>query len=143
MNQLHRVRRAIFNQPWAIMPDKLEAIAEIIEQAVAGQDVKMAAPPRRRTVRSGKVAILPLFGTISHRMNMLAALSGGTSSEEFGQIFQSFVNDPDDSDIIIDIDSPGGAVAGQPEPAQRIFKARGSGAQCTAVAKTSAGTRAC
>lgn len=142
MNELYRVRRAIFNQPWAIMPDKLEAIAEIIERRVAGEDVQLTAGPRRRTVRSGRIAVLPLFGTISHRMNMLAALSGGTSSEQFGQIFQSFVNDPDIGEIIIDIDSPGGAVAGTPELAQRIFEARQSGTQITAVANSLAASSA-
>jgi signal peptide peptidase SppA len=70
------------------------------------------------------IAVLPLFGTIAHRMGMFSDMSGGTSTERFQQYLNSAVNDPTVKSIVIDIDSPGGTVNGVPELADQIYDAR-------------------
>ena len=79
-----------------------------------------------KQTRSGAVAVVPLHGIMSQRMNMMSAMSGGTSTELFGKMFKDAVNDPSINGIVIDIDSPGGSVFGVQELAQTIMDARGS-----------------
>ena len=82
-------------------------------------------PQRRQRRHSGAVAVLPLHGVISHRMSMMNAMSGGTSTEAFGAAFNAAIADPAIGGIVIDIDSPGGSVAGVQELWQTIMAARG------------------
>lgn len=126
------VRRAVLDTPWAILPAKLEAILELVE--LRGQGVRFtteeiqsrigAAAPRM-AARTGAIAVLPLFGTISHRMNMMSAMSGGTSTELFARDFRQLLADETVGTILIDVDSPGGTINGVPELADEIYRARG------------------
>ncbi len=124
---------AVYNQPWALLPSMYSTIMDLIAFRAAGnilteeqiQERIGAATPRSQT-RSGAVAVLPLFGVMSQRMNMMSAMSGGTSTELFGKMFKDAVNDPGISGIVMDIDSPGGSVFGVQELAQTIMDARGT-----------------
>jgi signal peptide peptidase SppA len=92
---------------------------------VAFDDEPLAASPSVCSrSRAGAVAVLPLTGTISHRMGMMSEFSGGTSTERFKGWLQAAVNDPNVKAIVIDCDSPGGTVDGVPELADEIYKAR-------------------
>lgn len=128
MRNYGRVLEAFRGTNWVIRPDKAEAMAAVLEMRVNGmgvvaEDFRAAAIPRvRKTARS--VAVLPLFGILANRMNMLIESSGGTSMESFGRIFDGAVNDPNIGAIVLDIDSPGGTVAGTPELSDKIFAAR-------------------
>lgn len=79
------------------------------------------APPRTQN----SIAIIPLHGTISQRMNMLSAMSGGTSTEQFAAAFREQLNNPRVKAIVLDIDSPGGSSFGVSELANLIMNARG------------------
>ena len=68
--------------------------------------------------------MLPLTGVIMHRANMFSEFSGGTSTEKFTAAFRQLVADPMIKAIVLDVDSPGGTVAGVEELASEIFKAR-------------------
>jgi len=83
----------------------------------------LAGPSRGYEVRNG-VAIIPMHGVISQRMNMMADVSGGTSSELLVRDITQAANDPKISAIVIDGDTPGGAVAGTPGAAAALFRAR-------------------
>jgi signal peptide peptidase SppA len=72
------------------------------------------------------IALLPLHGVISHRMNMFSQISGGTSTEQFGHAFQALVDNPDVRAIMLDVDSPGGSVYGLDEVHEQMLAARGS-----------------
>jgi capsid assembly protease len=50
-------------------------------------------------------------------------ISGGTSCEMFGAAFDEAVQRSDVAAIILDCDSPGGAVEGVPELAAKVFAA--------------------
>jgi len=129
MSKYHHVLRAIYNTPWAILPEKLQAIIAMIEFRAAGGAFSSAelaalgaAVPSPRS--SGVVAVLPLFGTIAHRAGMFTQASGGTSVQGFTNSFRQMLADPAVRSIVIDIDSPGGTVDGVPELAAEIFAAR-------------------
>lgn len=131
--KLPAVRRAVQQLPWAIQEEKLAAMLEALELHAAGGAFSAAELQARIGARSrgsvakvaGSIAVLPLFGVIAQRMNLMMEFSGGTSSELFGRDFDAMLNDPDVGAIVIDVDSPGGSVAGTPELAKKIFEARG------------------
>ena len=72
------------------------------------------------------MAVIPLHGVLAARMNMMMAMSGGTSTTMFAQALREQVNNPQVKAIIIDADSPGGAVAGMQELADSMFALRGT-----------------
>jgi signal peptide peptidase SppA len=99
------------------------------------------APSSTTRSRAGAIAVLPLTGTISHRMGMMSEMSGGTSTEKFGQWLKAAVADPNVKAIVIDADSPGGSVDGVPELATEVANAKASKpviAQVNAMAASAA-----
>ncbi|KKM13623.1 hypothetical protein LCGC14_1714410, partial [marine sediment metagenome] len=54
------------------------------------------------------------------------AFFGGTSTEKWGQAFDDLIASEHVGAVVIDGDTPGGSVAGVPELAEKIFKARGT-----------------
>ena len=121
-----RIIRAVFGTPWAIQPDKAEAIADFLADASAGISLPIidAARPGA-TVMAGSVAVLPLLGVITQRVNMMSDFSGGTSTEMFGRAYRQALADPSVTGIVLDIDSPGGSVSGTQELAAIIRSGRG------------------
>jgi signal peptide peptidase SppA len=124
---------AFVETPWAILPHKLAQLEEIVMRHVAGEKLSAEEvqtrlhgasqrPPGRRVAT---VAVLPLFGTIFPRANLMTDMSGATSAERFGAQLSELVNDPGVSAIVLDVDSPGGQVSGVPELSKAIYDARG------------------
>jgi signal peptide peptidase SppA len=140
MKSYAHILRAARSTPWAIEPSKLEAILAFLELKAAGGSVGdeilsaikadgIAASTRAAAMTassSGSVAVLPLFGVISHRASMINSMSGpgGTSIDRFTSQFRQCVNRPDVRAIVLDVDSPGGAVDGVAELAEEIYQAR-------------------
>lgn len=132
------ILQAFTETPWAILPSKLAVLEEIVYRHVSGEKLSAeevqerihgaARPADRNMVSTGApkmVAILPLFGTIFPRANMMTDVSGATSADRFGAKFSALVDNPDIGAIVLDINSPGGQVNGIAEAANRIFEARG------------------
>lgn len=148
-NRLYRnVVAAVFNSIWAIMPDKLEEIRELIELRADGRRLTKeeirerigdVEQPQLRAdfdsdplgaqqsdVETTRIAVLNVFGTISQRMNAFMEFSGGTSTEQLANAFDDAIADESVAAVVLNVDSPGGSVAGVAEVADRIFAARGS-----------------
>lgn len=118
--------------PWAILPERLAIILDLMNFRAQGGRLtteqiteRVGAARPAISQRAGAIAVLPLFGLISQRMNMMTATSGGTSTEMFGKQFSQAMADPQVGAIVIDVDSPGGTVQGVDELADQIFAARG------------------
>jgi signal peptide peptidase SppA len=122
-----RIAKAFSEMPWAILPDKLELIADLIEaRAIRGEAIDFPdAAARPQVAMSGAVAVLPIHGTISHRANMLTSMSGGASTEQLGREIDSMASNPNIASIVLDIESPGGSVAGVQELGAKIKAAAG------------------
>jgi signal peptide peptidase SppA len=126
--------------PWALMPERLNAVSAVMArwsshapataEVLAGIDVdKVAREARRQTATSvsgGGIAVLSLYGVITQRGNMIEDVSGpgSVSTQKFAAALRLALADESVSQILIDIDSPGGSVYGVAELADEIVAAR-------------------
>ena len=141
----HNILRAISGTPLAIERRKLDQIVAFLEIKAAGLEVSeearaefRAAQQTARKPRIGNgVGVLPIVGSISHRLTGMQEMSGGVSIQELTRDFRAMVNRPDVGTIVLDMDSPGGVVDGVPEFTDEIFAAR-SQKRIIAVANTMA-----
>lgn len=116
---------------WAIDPEKLSEIVSVLAFRAAGGEFTpeeiqaRIGDGRAATAARGAVAVVPIRGTIAHRIGSMEESSGGTSAEAIGAMFQQALSDPGVASIVLDVDSPGGTVTGVSEVAQQIAAARG------------------
>ena len=94
----NRILQAIFQSPWAILPEKLDLIIGMIEArrdgTAADSSFKgQARRPRSRRANSS-IAVLPLYGTIVQRADVMMDFSGGTSTLGFARTFRQVLADP-------------------------------------------------
>ena len=116
------VRRALAGQPLYIHGPKLNellALAELRPKASVSSRAAKAQYPG-----GGAIAVIPIVGPISHRSSPLSWLFGGVSTADISGALRQVVADPGISAIVLDIDSPGGDVAGVDELATEIYQAR-------------------
>lgn len=139
MNQPHLIAEFLAT-PWALMPERLNAMAAVLERwsrnFPAGDDVmahigadRSAREARRQSNQvntGGGIAVLPLYGVVTQRGNMVDDVSGSgsTSTQQFTASLRQALADESVSQILIDIDSPGGSVYGVAELAEDILSAR-------------------
>lgn len=145
---IDRVRRAVAQTPWAILPEKLEQICAFLSLRAEGHlsaaEIEAAAGTRRQgeKIQSNGVAVLPVYGTIAQRMDWMSEMSGGTSTESLGKTFDRYMADAEIGTIVLDVDSPGGTVSGVMELSDKIYQARGQGKRIIAVANSMAASAA-
>ncbi|KKK50600.1 hypothetical protein LCGC14_3123420, partial [marine sediment metagenome] len=130
--QLEHLLAWIANEPWAINPAKAQEILAYLEaraiggdSAGGGESAQKLHPSRERSLRNrdGAVAVIALHGIMAQR-RMPGASTGGTSTEAVGRDVGKAAADLSIKTIILDIDSPGGSVAGTRELAARVRDAR-------------------
>ena len=127
LHQYPQLVNAVFNQPWAILPEKLEMIADILRRYIVGESgspIEAQTEHVSRSENGGTVAVIPVFGMMAQRMNLMAAASGGVSTEWIGEQIDRYGSDNTVKTIILDIDSPGGEVFGLEELANKIMALR-------------------
>lgn len=123
----------IQDMPWAMRQAKLDEITAFLTSRINGEPIEKAFEAAgKNTARNGisyeildGVAIIPIIGTISKRMNMLSEFSGGTSSELIRKDLEAALRDRSVSAIMLDIESPGGSVDGTAALSDFIFQSRG------------------
>jgi len=73
----------------------------------------------------GAVAVIPIYGTIFPRANLMTDMSGGATVDGIRGAFREALADEAIGSILFEIDSPGGYTDGIDELAAEIFNARG------------------
>lgn len=131
--KFERILTAFEAEPWAIQREKLAVLADVLAARVAGE--KLVSPEFAAVVSDarakeiaetdGKVAIIPVYGVLAERMDMFAAMSGGTSYASIKRQLHKALSNEDVKAVVLDIDSPGGSVPGTDELATEIRKLRG------------------
>jgi signal peptide peptidase SppA len=124
------VNRRISNDPF-----DQEEIRLRIEQAENGDR------EHTRVEVGGGVGIIPMYGPIFPKSNLMTDLSGATSLETFKNDFNQLLMDDKVKNIILDIDSPGGSSDMIQEMGDTIFAGRNE-KPIYAVANTQANSAA-
>lgn len=141
-NDLQALISAIRAQPWAIVPEYLEAIEAIAVRAMDADVLQLLARDghadsmdasrmavaalgtrldgsRGSTIRNGN-AVVPMIGTIFPRASMIGASTGGTSLDALSHDLRVAEASADVERIVLLIDSPGGVVSHVGEAADML-----------------------
>lgn len=111
---------------WLMLPEVVASMHLTIRQLLTGKaEIPKAAAKDVRPKPTGKIAVLPLHGAIQQRSDIWMEVFGGTSTDQFGAMFDEVMRDPSIKGVIVDIDSPGGTVPGVQELSDKIYAARG------------------
>lgn len=128
---LEHIINTFYGTCWAILPERLEEIETFLRARVADGRVKefLVFDDERRASKSpalfskaGPVAVVPIHGTIYPRGGP-NAMSGVTTAERIEKSVMAAANDPSVAEIVMDVNSPGGTVAGTAEAAAAIRRA--------------------
>lgn len=120
----------IITGPWAILPDKLEEIRAIYETRMRGEriDVQAVEASIGRPLANEQqdyeivdgVAVIPVQGVIARRANLFTSISGGASSDLIARDLRAAASNSRVSAILLQVDSPGGTVAGTQQLASLV-----------------------
>lgn len=119
---------ALYETPWAITETWLATICGIVEKRSEMSIAEFKAAMKNQDEEdedgskldwSGRVAIIPVTGPIFPKSNLMTALSGATSSAEVSDMIDE-ATDKNAIGAIFRFDSPGGAVSGGFEVANKI-----------------------
>ncbi|MEX0445204.1 S49 family peptidase [Xenorhabdus sp. SGI246] len=136
MNLPHLAQR-LFNVPLAIHPRKAEVVMAALTDRFGITQVQagMYWGDDDSFTREGKsdngydvlegIAVIPVQGTLVQKLGTLRPYSGMTGYDGIRQAFLTALNDPEVKGICLDIDSPGGEVAGCFDLADLIYQSRG------------------
>ncbi len=131
MLHLPHLATRVFDTPLLIAPQKLEVILGALAPHF-GLDIPapVAALGTEHTERKPYevtpegIAVIPIEGTLVHKAYGLDALSGLRSYVDLEGEIEDAATDPAIKGILLDIDSPGGEVAGVFDLADTIYAAR-------------------
>lgn len=140
---------AISRTPWAIHPAMLAVIIDVVSYRAAGgrltsDELDSRLEPRaasRASYVAGTVAVIPLQGVLMPKANLFTQISGGTSLQDFCAALREAVGNEQVTQILLDVNSPGGATDMVPETAAVIRQANAS-KPVTAIANTDAASAA-
>jgi signal peptide peptidase SppA len=120
----HSLIKFFTQAEWAILPDKLEQLEDVLNQFIAGDNVLLNDNNNHSPSQSGAIAVIPITGTITKRAYGLSAMSGVRTTIDIQADIQSAIDNPKVSGIVLSIDSPGGTVDGTKELADFVAKAK-------------------
>lgn len=145
MPEYPRLLERLVGTPLLALPSKAEVVAGVVLRR-QGVEVNVAAsaevvqggpkagPLQRRQLqaRGGflydpdtRIAVVEVLGSLAHRQGYVGASSGVMGYDGIDACFAEAVESPSVRAIVLDIDSPGGEVAGAFQLADRIAAARG------------------
>ncbi|EPC7543839.1 S49 family peptidase [Morganella morganii] len=136
MNLPHLAQK-LFNTPLAIHPQKAEVIVSSLTERLGITQIRSAMMEdddeyfsRKARKYSGYdvlegIAVIPVYGTLVQKLGTLRPYSGMTGYDGIRRVFLTAINDPEVKGICLDIDSPGGEVAGCFDLVDLIYAERG------------------
>lgn len=97
---------------WLIAPRKMQVLLDVLNEH--SPDVLAGLPKADHEPVQGPpgVAVIPIYGTIAPKMNLMTAISGGTTAHDLENAVLAAAADPKVASIVFDVDSPGGFVQG-------------------------------
>ena len=121
------IQTLLYDTPLMIQPNKAEILHNVLQGYAVGRPPSVDAAAfqsadrnKSYAVTTGGVAVIPVYGTLAHRAGFLDALSGMTSYRRLHAQLREAEKDPDVKGVLLDVDSPGGAVSGLFELTEHI-----------------------
>jgi capsid assembly protease len=114
-----------FNTPLAIHSGKAETIlTTVVVPWLCGEPLaRGTGSGRPARGQSGSIAVLPISGTLVRRTGGMNAMSGLQSYDDIRGMLRTAMADREVSGIVLDVDSPGGEIAGLADLADEIRSA--------------------
>lgn len=148
MTNFPHLATRLFNVPIAILPHKAEVVMAALADRMGiaqlfradGTALTLAGGGARAFLDAeddsdqakykpydvaGGIARIPIEGTLVHKLGTLYPYSGMTGYDGIRALLSMALGDPDVKAIMLDIDSPGGEVAGCFDLVDAIYNARG------------------
>lgn len=115
----------VLSTPWALQREYMVAYAGVLARNLSGDkaEYQAKARPAAQPARGG-IAVIPVTGVVMQRANMMQDICGGASTQQISAALREALADETVSQILLDIDSPGGSVYGVGELAAEIYAAR-------------------
>lgn len=139
MRHLPRLASLVLDQHHAILPSAAATILRVLEHRMGDIDLADLTPDepvanafvgrpvvdtekryRGYRITDKNVAIVPIHGELVNRGSWLGSSSGLVSYEGLRHSLRNAADDPNVRAIVLDINSPGGMVAGMPETAATV-----------------------
>jgi signal peptide peptidase SppA len=124
MTLLPHLAARLFGVPLAIHRPKLDIILSVLGARVGLADraapTGFTSPARDTPPVNGKIAVIPIHGTLVRRTSGLEAESGLVSYTGIAAQLDAALASPDVAAILLDVDSPGGESGGVFDLAARI-----------------------
>lgn len=123
-----RILEYLFSNHWAILPEVLQSILSIAQgdnESPEALAERLGRPLQntRTVINRDSIAVIPISGPIFRYANILTDISGATSVEVLATDFRAALDDPNIRGIVLEIDSPGGQIAGISEFADQVANA--------------------
>lgn len=117
-----RVLNCVYNEAWAITPERHTAIRQALDAYIAGSTFPDVGESETAPTLSivGNVAVLNVEGTIVPKASGLEAACGMFSLEKFRADLKAAAANPAVKSILLNIGSGGGMITGVPESADLI-----------------------
>lgn len=121
---------SLLSQVWAIEPRLAPVLLAVFERHLRGESwtepVARMRPASESAPAPAGVAVIPIYGVLAHHAALVRRVSEprGTDVEDIDAQLLAAASDPTVRSIVLDIDSPGGSVAGIPEVAATIRQIR-------------------
>ena len=115
--------------PWAIHPGMFDVITGVINNKLAGLSIKpqLIEAEDDDTVKYavyGDTAVIPLHGIVLKKTMGMQGMSGIVTTLKVKESLQLALDNDKVSNIVLDMDSPGGTVDGTMEVANMVYEAR-------------------
>jgi signal peptide peptidase SppA len=116
------VNPVLLHREWLIQPDALHSMAASLRGIAAPFTAQPPAdPPHPLLSIEDGIGVVSIEGPILRKPDLFARVfMGATSSEDIGDALREAGERPDIKAVFLEIDSPGGTVAGTPELAAAV-----------------------
>jgi capsid assembly protease len=119
-------KKNLTGSSWAIRPEALKTLASSgFVDNVFNENGSIAQKNFVYDLGNG-IKSIHIDGPLSYRSDVLSAIFGTDTYDSIGDAFKALVADPDVLGIVLEINSPGGEVAGCSDLSDLIFSARGT-----------------
>jgi len=130
MNKLNHLSTLILNTPLLCTPDYAETLCAVLSEriGVLGEGMYQQdkdASQRSSMAVSDSTRVIPIVGSMTHRSTGIEAMSGMTSYAALQTQVEDAMSDKSVKNILLDIDSGGGQVAGAFDFRDYLMEQRG------------------